>query len=61
MAIAVIVVIALVPLFLVYRSICGKGDDRSSEYSFVLPWNEPPPECRDSQNGFAIVRDAVGL
>ena len=58
---AVIVVIALVPLFLVYKSTCGSGDERRTEYNLVLPWNEPPANCRDDMTGFQIVTDAVGL
>ena len=61
LAIVVIVVIALVPLFTIYKSTCGKGDEQETQYNFVLPWNDPPAECRDDQSGFEIVKDAVGL
>ena len=60
-AIAVIVVIALVPLFTIYKSSCGKGAERETAYNFVLPWNDPPADCRDAESGFEIVKDAVGL
>lgn len=60
-AIVVIVLIALVPLFTIYKSSCGRGDERETQYNFVLPWNDPPAECRDAQSGFEIVTDAVGL
>ncbi len=57
----VIVVIALVPLFLVYKGTCGSGQDRATEYNIVLPWNDPPADCRGTQTGFDIVKEAVGL
>ena len=60
-AVLVIVAIALVPLFLVYKSTCGRGDDRRTEYSLVLPWNDPPADCRSNESGFDVVKDAVGL
>jgi hypothetical protein len=60
-AIVVIAVIVAIPLITVYKSKCGSGDDRETEYSFVLPWNDPSEDCRDHQNGFEIVTDAVGL
>ncbi|HEV2075924.1 MAG TPA: hypothetical protein VGR10_06765 [Thermoleophilaceae bacterium] len=53
---AVIVVVALVPLLLVYRSQCPVGGgETKSRYSIVLPWNDPPGECRQHEQGIDIV------
>jgi hypothetical protein len=62
--VAVIVAIAAVPLFMLQRSKCpsekreGKTD---TEYNWVWPWDDPPPECRSHRKGFDIVRDEIGL
>ena len=67
MLVTVVVVAALAaaPLFTVYRSSCREGEGRRAQnakrYSFVLPWNDPPEECRSHMNGYAILRDALGL
>lgn len=60
-AIVVIVAVAAVPLVLVYQSNCPDGPSRATEYSFVLPWNDPPAECRDHRRGFEVVTDEIGL
>lgn len=59
--IVLIVVVAAVPLLFVYRSSCPEGDGRSTSYSFVAPWNDPPSRCSNHQRGFEVVRDEVGL
>ena len=66
--IVVLVVIAAVvaiPLFTIYQSRCGGGGkgngNRETRYSFVLPWNDPPEECRRHRNGFELVKDEIGL
>lgn len=61
LVVVLIVVVALVPLFLVHRGTCGRGQDRGTEYNFVAPWNDPPTDCRANQSGFDVVKDAVGL
>ncbi len=67
MLVTVVVVAALAaaPLFTVYRSSCREGEGRRADtakrYSVVLPWNEPPKECRNHMNGYEILTDALGL
>lgn len=59
--IAVIVVVAVIPLFLVYRSRCAEGGETVTRYDFVLPWNEPPAGCAESDRGIDIVADELSL
>lgn len=62
--IVVVAALAAAPLFTVYRSSCREGEGRRAQtanrYSFVLPWNEPPKECRNHKNGFEILTNALG-
>ena len=65
-AIVVIAVVVSVPLFTIYKSTCREGDrgrraGTEARYSFVLPWNDPPKECRNHRNGLRLVRDELGL
>jgi hypothetical protein len=57
--VGVIAVVALIPLLLVYRSTCPEGDSQVTTYSFVLPWSEPPAECRNHQSGLDLVREQL--
>lgn len=59
--IAVIVLVAAIPLFLVYRSSCQEGGGTVTRYDFVLPWNEPPAGCAESERGIDIVADELSL
>lgn len=56
-----ILVVVAIPLLLVYRSSCPDGGDRATRYSVVLPWNDPPDECRNHERGLQVVTDAIGL
>ena len=58
---AVIGVLAVAPLFLVYRSKCVEDGKRVDSWSLVAPWDDPPSDCRGHQNGFEVLRDEVGL
>ena len=58
---AAVVGLCSLPLFAVYQSTCGRGENRATRYSFVPPWDDPPDECRRHRSGFRIVKDAVGV
>lgn len=54
MALVVIVAaVVVLPLTTIYRSTGCEG--RSVRYSFVPPWNEPPADCRDHDNGLQFI------
>lgn len=59
--VAVILVVAAVPLVLVYRSECPAGDDPVTSYDIVAPWDDPPQRCEDHEQGYEIVLDGLGL
>jgi hypothetical protein len=59
--VVVIVLVVAIPLLLVYRSGCPDNGERATRYSVVLPWNDPPEECRNHQPGYEIVVDELGL
>ena len=59
--VAVIVALAVAPLFLVYRSKCIEDGKRVDSWSLVAPGDDPPSDCRGHQNGFEVLRDEVGL
>lgn len=59
--VVVILVVAAIPLFLVYRSSCREGGETVTRYDVVLPWNEPPSGCADSERGIDIVADELSL
>jgi hypothetical protein len=56
--VAVLVALVAVPLVTIYRSRCERGQ---VQYSFVLPWDDPPAECRRHESGFEILRSELGL
>jgi hypothetical protein len=58
---AVIVLVAAVPLLFVVQSTCGRGDQEEHRYSFVLPWDDAPSECREPRRGYEVLGDAIGL
>ena len=58
---AVIAALVVAPLFLVYRSKCLEDGKRVDSWSFVVPWDDPPSDCRRHQNGFEVLKDEVGL
>ena len=58
---AIIAALIAVPLITVYKSRCRENRKDRTRYSFVLPWDDPPKECRRHQSGLEIVRDYVGL
>ena len=61
-AFAVVAVVVAIPLFTVYRSKCpDRGGKEANRYSFVAPWDDPPRDCGEAENGFEIVRGYVGL
>jgi hypothetical protein len=60
-AVVLILVVVAVPLLLVYRSGCPDDGGLATRYSFVLPWNDPPQECRNHQQGFEVLTEEVGL
>ena len=57
LAVALIVIVAVVsfPLFTVYRSTCETPRAEEKRYTFVPPWDDPPRDCRDHENGFEIL------
>jgi hypothetical protein len=60
--VALIVAVALAPLFVVYRSRgCSDEGGRETRWSFVAPFSDPPEECSESDNGFQVLREEVGL
>jgi hypothetical protein len=59
--VALIAAFAVAPLFLVERSYCRERGKEKTRWSFRLPGDEPPRRCRDTENGFEILRDYVGL
>ena len=59
--VVVIVIVAAVPLLLVHRSTCREAGEQVQIYSFVLPWDEPPQDCRDHQRGIEVVAEEIGL
>jgi hypothetical protein len=59
LTILVILVIAAVPLIVVYRSTCPSPNGTATQYSVVPPWSEPPEGCTDHQQGFDILVDAL--
>ena len=56
-----IAALAIAPLFLVYRSKCVEDGKRVDSWSLVMPWDDPPSDCRRHQNGFEVLKDEVGL
>jgi hypothetical protein len=64
LAVILVVIAALVaaPLFLVYRSedCRGRGEERT-RWSFVAPWDDPPVNCRDNDNGWRVLLEELGL
>ncbi len=59
--IAVILVVAVIPLLFVFRSTCQEGGERATKYSLVPPWDDPPADCRDNQRGYEFLLDEIGL
>jgi hypothetical protein len=59
--VVLILVVVAVPLLLVYRSSCPDNGERSTSYNFVAPWDDPPRECRDHQQGFDVLTEEIGL
>jgi hypothetical protein len=59
--VAVIAAFAVAPLFLVERSHCRERGKEETRWAFRLPDDEPPRRCRDTENGFEILRDYTGL
>ena len=58
----VIAVLVSLPLASIYRSTCGKRGDTRTEYTFVVPIvGDPPEDCRNHDNGFAIIGEEIGL
>jgi hypothetical protein len=58
---AIAVALISVPLLIVYRSECREDGGRENRWTFVAPWDDPPGECRNHDNGFQVIRDEVGL
>jgi hypothetical protein len=58
---AIAVALISVPLLIVYRSDCREDGGRENRWTFVAPWDDPPSECRNHDNGFQVIRDEVGL
>ena len=58
---AVIAAIVIAPTFLVYRSKCVDDGKQVDEWSLVAPWDDPPSDCREHENGFEVLKDEVGL
>jgi hypothetical protein len=59
--VVVIAALAAAPLFLVYRSKCLEEGKRVDSWSLVMPWDDPPSDCRGHQNGFEVLKDDLGL
>ena len=58
---AIALAVISVPLLVVYRSSCRDDDGRETRWTFVAPWDDPPGECRNHDNGFQVIRDEIGL
>ena len=61
---AVVVALISIPLVTLYQSSCregGKRKERETRYSFVLPWKDPPAECRNHKSGLDLAREELGL
>ena len=50
-----------VPLLVVYRSSCRDEGGRETRWTFVPPWDDPPGDCRDHDNGFQVILDEARL
>jgi hypothetical protein len=59
--VAVIVVVAAVPLLVVYKSTCDGRGETETRYSFVPPWDDPPADCQNHRRGFELLRDELSL
>ncbi|HYH59857.1 MAG TPA: hypothetical protein VD790_11670 [Thermoleophilaceae bacterium] len=57
----VILAVIAAPLFIIHRSQCIEDGERVDSWSLVAPWNDPPSDCRDHQNGFEVLEDELGL
>ena len=58
---AIALALISVPLLVVYRSQCRDGGGRETRWTFVPPWDDPPGECRQHDNGFQVILDETGL
>jgi hypothetical protein len=56
--VALTLAVVLIPLLTIYRSTC---EEKSTRYSLVAPWDDPPADCRDHRSGLDLLRKEVGL